>query len=1447
MPAENIYPASNGRFAAGTPRERTPAGQATPSRKDRQRESSAMQDPGLKDYRLGECLGKGAFGSVYKAFNWGTGEAVAIKQIKLTDLPKSELRMIESEIDLLKNLFHDNIVKYIGAVKTTECLNIILEYCENGSLHSICREYGKFPENLVGVYMTQVLQGLQYLHDQGVIHRDIKGANILTTKDGTVKLADFGVSTSTLAGGQDKEAQVVGTPYWMAPEIIQLSGASSASDIWSVGCTVIELLQGRPPYHNLAAMPALFAIVNDDHPPLPEGISAAARDFLMQCFQKDPNLRVSARKLLRHAWIVGCRRTDAPVSRPPANFNEAVEEVKQWNKALNSSGTSLRTSTGAEGISRYPTGTPSKSRLSLAKPRLSAGAPGVGAFKLAELDDDNWDDDFATAISPSALQLPHLRPQDNFGGLLSADKLKAFASVNDLRADVNNYDGDFEGDMMTIKGPNQQDQPNHQLYQESQEQTIRPVSRRMTTSKPASPPKVLHQASRSAPEPAVTSPNLSRTKSPPKSHFGNKFELPPRPGSIYREQSSEDYSDLFSDDDSVFDQKVHQAVRKGGLRQPEAPQLFHPSDLTSLPRSMQAPDGSVVRKKPLSRPSVLPDRPMRRTRSSIEIQKFAEDDDEDFSDVFGPEESIAEKEESERGSEDAGLMLMSRMSGNSWLGDDDDEDDPFASMDPGWDEMDMDAKIARDRHARLAEKVEELVGSLKMTESDDILAELSEELLVLLWENPEAKNLIISAHGLLPLLEILEPCTVKSRHHMILQLLKVVNAIILDDVEIQENLCFVGGIPIITKFSARQYPNEIRLEAAAFVRQMYQTSTLTLQMFVSAGGLNVLVEFLDEDYDSSRDLVLIGVNGIWNVFELQGPTPKNDFCRIFSRSKILYPLALVLHRVLDEEGEDELSELIEGRIVNIFYLFSQAENYVKEVVADRQVLKSVLKDLRRMTPVHQITMLRFIKNLSMLSTTIESLHSADAIDFLIDLLSYSMKKNHKHLREISNQVLNTMFNLCRLSKERQEDAAVGGIIPLLLRIMKTDRPPKEFALPILCDMAHSGSKGRRYLWQNKGLDFYVSLLSDQYWQVTALDAILVWLQEETANVENHLMDNGFSRAIVSCFGTNRLNAFDFNLLEPLLKLLRLSPGLTVSLAKPEMFAGITQRLGHKKAVVRLNLLRLVRAIMDVCEPGALGSGDGARTLNSSQMRSLMDSIQVLADKDSAVLVRNLASELVKAHSSSSSSSSSSHPASSVMMRHEGMISSTSVNLTSSSRRGSRHNTNYTPQGLGSPLSMPQTPTHRSRGSMASGGGGAYIEVAASPRRSGALDRDNVMYRPQSRDGSTSIPRRISNDFNPMPGSSGASSGSGGVKSRMPRTPMTAGIQNRSSAGMLRSEFVAPMVVRSESNLGSRENGSSRPSSSNSAGMAGVGVGVSTPKARHKTSSSSIDVMRQSSR
>ena len=338
----------------------------------------------------------------------------------------------------------------------------------------------------------------------------------------------------------------------------------------------------------------------------------------------------------------------------------------------------------------------------------------------------------------------------------------------------------------------------------------------------------------------------------------------------------------------------------------------------------------------LRRPPSLSKQPlMRRTRSSVEIQRYAEDDhDEDYSDIFGKVTAVLDKPESEKGSNEGTLMLTTKFSHNSWLGDDDDDDDdPFAQLEESFDGTDLEANVARDKYARLCTQVEALVGSLKVSQADDMLVDLSEQLLDIFSDQFDIKTVIISAHGMLPILEILETC---RNRDVIINLLKIVNGIMYDDVEIQENLCFVGGIPIITKFASKRYSSEIRLEAAAFVRQMFQTSTLTLQMFISAGGLKVLVEFLEEDYEEERDLVLIGVSGIWSVFELQGSTPKNDFCRILSRNSVLDPLSLVLSRVLDERGE--LAELCEGRIANIFLLFSQAENHVKEMIAERTVL-----------------------------------------------------------------------------------------------------------------------------------------------------------------------------------------------------------------------------------------------------------------------------------------------------------------------------------------------------------------------------------------------------------------------------------------------------------------------------------------------------------------------------
>jgi serine/threonine protein kinase len=256
---------------------------------------------GNNTYQIGNEIGKGGFAIVYKALNVTLGINVALKRFPLRKIDKESLQNIESEIELMQKLNHPNIVNYMETIKTNAFLYIVLELMEDGSLAHIVKSFGPFTEAPTAVFITQVLRGLQYLHDQGVLHRDIKGANILINK-GVVKLADFGVAMK-LSDNQSDDQYVVGSPYWIAPEIINMASPTSACDIWSLGCTAIELLTGKPPYFHLNTAQALFRIVQDDYPPIPEGISQALRDFLLNCFQKEPAMRSSAAILLEHPWL----------------------------------------------------------------------------------------------------------------------------------------------------------------------------------------------------------------------------------------------------------------------------------------------------------------------------------------------------------------------------------------------------------------------------------------------------------------------------------------------------------------------------------------------------------------------------------------------------------------------------------------------------------------------------------------------------------------------------------------------------------------------------------------------------------------------------------------------------------------------------------------------------------------------------------------------------------------------------------------------------------------------------------------------------------------------------------------------------------------------------------------------------------------------------------------
>merc|ERR1712137_1176253 len=253
----------------------------------------------IGNWQLGERLGKGAFGTVYKGLDLRTGQFVAVKRIVKGAV---DGRTMMKEINFLKTFNHPNIVSYVNLIQTEGHLNLILEYVDSGSLAQVLAGYGFFPESLAAIYTEQVLHGLDYLHKCSVIHRDIKGGNILITRDGAIKLADFGIAT--VASPNPRHSLVEGSPYWMAPEAIEMScNPTTKSDIWSLGCTLIELITGVPPYFEMSSVSACFKMVSEGRPPLPEDISKELTDFLICCFRRPVDTRPDARELMSHPWI----------------------------------------------------------------------------------------------------------------------------------------------------------------------------------------------------------------------------------------------------------------------------------------------------------------------------------------------------------------------------------------------------------------------------------------------------------------------------------------------------------------------------------------------------------------------------------------------------------------------------------------------------------------------------------------------------------------------------------------------------------------------------------------------------------------------------------------------------------------------------------------------------------------------------------------------------------------------------------------------------------------------------------------------------------------------------------------------------------------------------------------------------------------------------------------
>ena len=1145
--------------------------------------TSETKDGPLKsvnEYSFGGELKPKGKPEVIQAMSTTAGGFYAIKFFPLEIIAPLNPSEVYRSIAVVKEMCHRNIIKcheVINKVKEGEGIFVVMDWCEGNSLRQTIEQFRHIPEGLVARYISHVLEGLEYLHSKDTSHNNLKASNILLT-NGVVQLTDFGLSA------QISNLHIEDHPWWSAPEVLESRQFSPKSDIWSLGCTIVELITGSPPFRDLAPKDAREKILAESClPPLPTNASMHLRDFLGACFVRDPKERVDAKRLKGYFWITTNQRehVQRPLDQPKKVSTIAI--AASDGRHANPNPDEIWDAFGqdeAPNEEGLPQVVPTEPKPAVTIPGLSEPTDDDSS-DFGDLPKGNPAAPLSFATGPKSPTLP-----------APPKPLIPFPIVSSKKA----TDSDSDSDAFSTS-----------------------TSTSTSRSVPSGKEKTAPQAS-AAPPPLLQLPSKAPGQAP--IHLPNTNE-----NDFVEDEEEDSGSEKY---EKLVAAKKQKEAENGKAETPnqakkDAPSLKKGGDDSTTTEFSTGPFSFANGKGPATLPggqTTLHGKLEEAARpATLNREAAIREDLKTFAEPEG------EMDLGEETSNDSQGLKFTTVTASK----------PAADLE--WPEDPNEPEIFG-RIQKVATKRQELISKITaLTSNETSLRPTLEEILKILEDEPEVRvDLVRRQEGILPLIEILQNTKFEELpNEELAKLFLTIIAKMCDGKEdIKENFCLLGGLPPVMQFLATQqasqqaprYSAKLRETAFQILTDLCQHSADNTQMFLACNGVSSLVQILGYNVKTEWAMMATSVQIMCNIIDPWRARQKADFCRLFTKAGVLQPMSHILFYFATKTERDTRDKTIQEMLNNICKLwntFSQADLMVKKEMSVPDVMKNITATMfdektgvkMTLTMDNILDLCIGIKVIAMESETRDNLQASHTVDMVCEMIKYqSAPDDTKSWKTICVYLIMFLNDMCKLTKMR--GAELGGsssssvvviarrrILVDLRKFLEEESELKAMSLGVIMELYNvngTDKESMKTLIDDGLIDVYIDYLTKPYWCTKASKALVPLFLDDMTHIEEILTRQESLEKVREA--VEQVNEHDApTLLEELKKICDRSPTFVEKLVNEKFGKILIGKFSMKIGVVSqvpVTLLDLVWSIFKVC-----GSCECVKYLKTPELKKIL--------------------------------------------------------------------------------------------------------------------------------------------------------------------------------------------------------------------------------------------------